>query len=217
MTEFTGAMTTGGKGAYTEGGTIKVHGLKEVYDALQKLPQEVRESIMNKAMREGAKIILEAIKVKAPKGTGLYKGKPKGHVGDAAYITRAKWEFGNVTIGIKMNRNKGFNWHFLEFGTGSYYQGTGTKSKRREYRIPKKIGGGPIAFQALIAGATGEERGMSQYVIRHHGMHPGIKPRPFIRPAFHQNINSVIERIKTVTKDGIEKQFAKDTATTRRV
>lgn len=216
MAGFTGPITTGGKGAYTEGGTIKIHGLKEVYDALQKLPQEVRQSIMNKAVREGSKILVQAIKRKAPRGTGLYKGKFKGHVGDAAYITRAKWDFGVITMGIAMNRKKGFNWHFLEFGTGLYYRGTGTKSKRREYRIPKKIGGKPIAFQALIAGATGEERGMSQYVIRHHGMHPGIRPRPFIRPAFNENVHSVIERIKTVATEGIEKQFAKDTAMTRR-
>ena len=235
MAEFFGPMTRGGKGFYTgaplfqrgPSGIIKLTGFKELYNALQKLPQLVREKIMNKSMGEGCKIILQAAKAKAPRGSGLYKGKSKGgHLADAMYVSRAKWDFGNITLGLAIRRNQGFMAHWIEFGTGLFYTGTG-KSVRKPYRIPKESKKGVIAFPAKWGSLGGPSyksfltksegafaqsmSGGSNYQILHHAYHPGIRPRPFIRPAFDENVQGVINKIGIVTKTEIEKEFEKRT------
>lgn len=235
MSEFTGPMTTGGTGTYTVGGVIKLTGFKEIHDALLQLPKEIKNRIMNKAMRAGNEIFLSAIRTRAPKGTGLYKGQKKGHVANAAYISRSKWTGEGVTMGIGMRRDVGFNWHFLEFGTGTWYRGTG-KSVRGEYRIPKEknTSKGPLAFisksgkmfsksgmtssstssyKRFLTMGEGEfaKAGTSQYWILHHAHHPGIRPRPFIRPAFDENVQAAIASVKAIAGSEIEKDFLKRT------
>ena len=66
--------------------------------------------------------------------------------------------------------------HLIEFGTGSFYAGHGTTSKKQPYEIRPKN-----RKSLFFAG-----------VMRDVIIHPGIKPQSFMRSAFDVNSDRAV-------------------------
>ena len=92
--------------------TTKIHGLKELSRALKKLPRDVRGKTLDKAAREGSKVIRDRAKDYAPAGeTGNLK---------ASIVTRkdrqqSSTENSVYTVGYL--KKKAYYGGFVELGT----------------------------------------------------------------------------------------------------
>lgn len=99
------------------------------------------------------------------------------------------WMRGKVIAGD----NKAWYAHLIEFGSGSFYAGSGTQSKRQPYEIKPK--GRKSLFFAGV---------MKELVI-----HPGIKPSPFMRPAFDSKADASIKAFAAYMTKRLPKEVKK--------
>ena len=83
--------------------------------------------------------------------------------------------------------------HIIEFGSGSFYEGSGSKSKRAPYEI-KPRGAKSLFFAGLM---------------REQIVHPGVKPVGFMRKAVDKKTAEGLEAFKQYLADRIPKEFAK--------
>lgn len=106
---------------------VKLHGLDDVRRALRRLPKEIRNKELQKALRPGARIIANAAKALAPRGEGFYRqfrGK-KGTLAQSIVIRREGKRYlrdaAKLKIGVlhsQRDPNIGaYYWRFVEFGT----------------------------------------------------------------------------------------------------
>ena len=111
---------------------VKLHGLDDVRRALRRLPKEIRDKELQKALRPGARIIANAAKALAPRGEGFYRqfrGKTwvhyKGTLARSIVIRREGKRYlrdaAKLKIGVlhsQRDPNIGaWYWRFVEFGT----------------------------------------------------------------------------------------------------
>ena len=169
--------------------TENIIGGKALDDLLQTLPAKVEKNIMRGALRSGANVILEEARRNAPvgpvSGTAKKKGaKPGDLLRSLRVSTRSRK--GAVSASVKVggsNKKTGatvFYAHMLEYGT-------------RPHLIKAKPGS--------AMNVNGRE---VKYVN-----HPGISPRPFMRPAADNKFSESVEAVqayvrKRLTKEGIE-------------
>lgn len=95
--------------------TYSIDGLKELDEALSKMGRKAKRKAINKAIRAGAKIVLEAAKEKVPIDTGTLQKS----LGIAAKKSRNKDQQEVVVLARKgkNRKNDGFYAHMVEFGT----------------------------------------------------------------------------------------------------
>ena len=153
---------------------IRIDGLSELHKQLQTLPARIERNVMSGAINQGINIFRDAAKanvenrdVKKAIRSRSVKGKP-GQIIREVYIKDV------------------FYAKFLEFGTASYYTGSG-KTVGGPYEIKPK-------GKSLSRNFGTEEKHFASSV------HPGVKPRPFMRPSFDVNKNRAIDAVKTYIK-----------------
>lgn len=151
---------------------VKIKGLKELYDALQTLPVKLEQNVMRGALRAGAKVFESEIKQTVPvappneKNKRLYGGR-EGLLRDSVRVS-VRVRRGQVTAIVKAGgKAKGggdaYYARFVEFGTAAHY-------------IRAKSAKGLTLNGAVFRGV----------------MHPGARPKPFMRPAFDtQHVRAV--------------------------
>ena len=138
-----------------------VTGLAELDKILKTLPAKVEGSVMRGALRAGQKVIMEEAKGMVPVDQGDLRDSIR------IQFRRKSLKRGWVRMHLVAGNAKAWYANLIEFGTASYYTGKG-KSVRKPYQIkPKKQPG------ALLFGGK----------VRETVTHPGIRPRPFMRPA----------------------------------
>lgn len=144
---------------------FQVQGLKELHNMLQQLPVRIERNIMRGAIRAGANVYRDAARLAAPVDDGLLKRSIKT---GSTNVKRGKVV---VNIGTDL-----YYARMVEFGTASFYTGTG-RSVKKPYKIPKTSKSGKTTKRLKKALKFGN-------VIVNSVTHPGIRPQPFMRKAF---------------------------------
>jgi len=175
----------------------RIDGLSDLYKLMQELPGKVEGNIVRGALRAGQTVIMNAIRENAPKDSGDLRDsirirfRPKSQ------------KKGYVRMHVVVGNKKAWYSHLIEYGTASFYEGKG-KSVRKPYIIRAKDSSGAelgtgLKRRALKIGAT-----MVDQV-----MHPGIKPKPFVRPAYDESQDAALKAVAAYMRNRIPKEFKK--------
>jgi HK97 gp10 family phage protein len=174
--------------------TFEMDGFAQLEKALKALPDRVGKRVLNNSLRAGARIIRDEARRLAPFKSGRLK-----KMLDVTTLKPIRNSFFTVLVGPKANagwpyindrKNSGV-WRWLEFGTGVFspkgrFQNAQDKRGRRHLttiggKLPKAVMGGQLR---------------------------GIKPRPYLRPAFFVKKNVALTVIQDKMLAGIEKEAA---------
>lgn len=170
---------------------ISISGLKELEEVLNTLPAKIEQNVMRGAMRAGLGEIVSDAKERLTSGGHVKTGALHRSV-KVSFMRKSEklgWMRGKVIAGD----NKAWYAHLIEFGSGSFYAGSGTQSKRQPYEIKPK--GRKSLFFAGV---------MKELVI-----HPGIKPSPFMRPAFDSKADASIKAFAAYMTKRLPKEVKK--------
>ena len=147
---------------------VKVTGLKELAEFMKQLPEKLQKNVMRGALRAGAKVLEAEAKRGAPVDDGDLR--------ESIRISTRNQK-GVVTASVKTDDFKA-KWN--EFGTAAHWisvaaKDTPTRKTRRgEEKVGLKTLNKMMAKGSLQIG--GQFVGASV-------LHPGIRARPFMRPA----------------------------------
>ena len=175
----------------------RIDGLSDLYKLMQELPGKVEGNIVRGALRAGQTVIKNAIQAKAPQKSGALRNSVR-----IRFKSKSQKK-GYVRMQVVVGDKKAWYSHLIEYGTASFYTGKG-KSIGRPYIIRAKdskgneLGTG-LKRRALKIGAT-----MVDQVT-----HPGIKPKPFVRPAFDESQGAALEAVIAYMRNRIPKEFKK--------
>jgi len=142
---------------------LNVTGLRELYENLQALPVKVERNILRGAIRASAQVVRERARELAPIKTGALKKSIR-------VSTRAKG--GQAMATIRAGNKVAYYAHMLEYGTASFYTGSG------------KTVGAPYAIRPTAQGVASALKINGQFTSE--VLHPGVAPKPFMRPALDQ-------------------------------
>ena len=171
--------------------TVEVTGLKELDALLKTLPARIEGNVMRGGMRASLKVIGDVAKTNLATNGTIKTGNLQN----------------SIRIGFKRKSETGYGWmrgrlsagnkdawyaHFIEFGTASFYTGQG-KTVGKPYEIR------PKNHKSLFFA------GLMREVI----VHPGIHPKPFMRPAFDQASGKAIETFADYLRVRLPKELAK--------
>lgn len=163
---------------------VRVDGMAALEKALNELPEKIERNIVRAALRAGLKGMKEGAESMVPQRTGALKQSIK---------IRTKLVKGRPVAAVTVGDKKAWYAHLVEFGTGSFYEGTG------------KSVGGPYVIKAKT------KKGLGLPGAAHPIMsvtHPGSKAQPFMRPAFDAGNRQALEDFaakvrQRLTKEGI--------------
>jgi HK97 gp10 family phage protein len=170
-----------------------VKGLADLQKFLDRLPVKMEKNVMRSSMRQGANLIRNDAKARAPVGPPSQKnrrlyGGYAGALRDSIRVgTSARG--GKVTAYIRAGgRNKKtgaavFYAHFLEYGT-------------KAHDIAAKIGGW-LSFGGRFTKTV---------------EHPGITARPYMRPAMDTQAQAAVQAMATHMRALLAKKHGLDTA-----
>lgn len=178
---------------------FEVTGLSDLYAALQELPVRIERNITRGGLRAGAAVFRDEARANVPKDSGVLRKSIKS----GSDVRRGK-AYGYVRI----DRNKGdaFYAHMVEFGTASYYAGSG-RSKRQPYRIPKATIGRKKTANTVSKRLKFNTPG--GFVIRNAVIHPGIKPTFFMRKAFDRKQKEAMDAFRAYVENRLPIEVAK--------
>jgi HK97 gp10 family phage protein len=149
---------------------MRLRGFDEISRRLASIRTDVSRSFLKTSLRRLAEFVADEVKRAAPVGRTTSKAGPTGGVlrRSVGVMARRPHRDRQARMVVGID-SRAFYWKFLEFGT---------KSHRIQPETAKALS---------IAG-----------MARKYAKHPGMAPRPFIRPTW--------DRIKT----GLPKMFATD-------
>lgn len=166
---------------------IRIDGLADFYKQLQTLPAKIEGNVMRGALRAGQKEFMDEAKRLVPKDSGDLEKSIRIRF-------RAKSQkYGWVRMNLVAGDAKAWYAHIIEFGSGSYYEGKGTKSKRKPYEIRPK-GAKSLFFAGIMRDLT---------------VHPGVKPAAFMRQAFDGRQQQAIEATAKYIRTRLPKELTK--------
>lgn len=169
---------------------FNVQGLKELHAMLQELPVRIERNIMRGAIRAGANVYRDAARAAAPVDDGTLKRSIK------TGSTNVKKGKVVVNVGTDL-----YYARMVEFGTASYYTGTG-RTVGKPYKIPK-------------TSKTGKMTKRLKKALRFNGVivnsatHPGIKPQPFMRRAFDGASDQAVATFAQYVATRLDKEIRK--------
>ncbi|NDY83704.1 hypothetical protein G3I67_10710 [Orrella sp. NBD-18] len=109
------------------------------------------------------------------------------------FVRKSEKKYGWVRANLIAGNKEAWYAHLIEFGTGSYYTGTGSKSKKQPYEIRPKN-----KKSLFFAG-----------VMREVIVHPGIKPQSFMRSAFDASSDRAIRAFADYIRVRLPKEIKK--------
>jgi HK97 gp10 family phage protein len=177
--------------------TVNIAGLAELDALLKQLPAKIESNIMRGALRAGQKVILDEAKARVPVDQGHLKNSIR-----IAYRAKSS-KFGWVRMHLVAGSKKAYNAHWVEYGTASHYTGTG-KTVGKPYIIKAKDGQGKELKNKLKRHALRIGAKMVGQVT-----HPGIKPQPFMRPAFDRAQGAALDATVQYIRTRLPKEVAK--------
>lgn len=167
-----------------------IEGGKELDKMLQTLPTKLEKNIMRAALVAGARVIMKEAKAHAPVGRpsnvnaklyGGYAGALRDSVRVTSGFSKKGAAYASVKAGGRTKKGADvFYAHIVEYGARSHT----IKPRGKRMEIGDKF----------VAGAV---------------EHPGVRPRPFMRPALDNRLDEalqvVTERIrKRLQKEGVD-------------
>ena len=158
---------------------------------LDQLPAKLEANIMRGGLRAASNIYSDSARNNVPIKSGALRKSIKVSTSNKKGALSAK---------ISAGGKGAFYAHMVEFGTASFYAGTGN-SVGGPYKIPGKTKAGK-SKRTKKAVAFGE-------MVYNNVTHPGIKPTPFMRNAFDQGTNEVIEALRLYIGGRIGKEMLK--------
>ena len=165
--------------------SFEVHGLEELHRKLQELPARIEKNVMAGALRAGQKVFQKRAQANIHNRTGALSKSIK---------IRTSTRFGRVKAILKAGDNTAWYAHIVEFGSGSYYSGTGSRSKRQPYIIKPVRREGALYFGGIV---------------RDKVIHPGIKPQAFMRRALDAGIQEPIEASAEYIRNRLPREIAR--------
>jgi HK97 gp10 family phage protein len=170
---------------------IKVEGLIELQKMLDQLPAKLEANIMRGGLRAASNIYRDRARSNVPKKSGDLRKSIKVSTSNKK---------GTVSATISAGDNKAFYAHMIEFGTASFFEGSG-KSVGGPYKIPGKSKGGK-STRKKKAVAFGDS-------IYNNVTHPGIRPVGYMRNAFDQGTSEVMEALRLYIGGRIGRELLK--------
>jgi HK97 gp10 family phage protein len=172
-------------------GVTTVSGLRELDQMLKQLPANIEKNVLRGALRSGQNILANAAKSYLRQNGSIESGELERSI--RVRFKRKSEKFGWVRSYVMAGNREAYYAHMIEFGTGAFYSGTGTKSMRAPYEIvPKKAG-------SLFFGG----------LFRESIIHPGIRPAPFMRPAVDNYTDAALDAVVTYMQKRIPKEMKK--------
>ena len=169
---------------------VTISGLKELDKMLKTLPVNIERNVLRGAMRAGQNVLAGAVKSNLKSNGSVDSGELERSV--RVRFKRKSEKFGWVRAFVFAGNKKAYYSHWVEFGTASYYSGNG-RTVGAPYVITPKVAG------SLFLGG----------VFAESTVHPGIKPKPFMRPAFDNNSGAALAAVANYMQTRIPKELKK--------
>jgi HK97 gp10 family phage protein len=166
--------------------SISISGLADLQKMLDELPAKIEANIMRGALRQGANIYRDRARANAPVGKS---GKLKKSIKVKTTLRKGK-AISQIVAG------GGDAWYakFVEFGTASFYEGTGRTVGAPYKIVPKKTKA--IKFGDIYSA---------------HAVLQGTKPTAFMRKAFDGGTTEVIDDVAAYIRMRIGREIIKST------
>lgn len=185
--------------------TMSMHGANELAASLRELGYQLEKNTLKRAGRKGANVILKSAREKVPVRYGFLKKSlrvasdrsPKKSevkfwvsIAKNAYADRGDGKFRKVKTSVQKQRRRRYvkgeiyprNYaHLLEFGT-----------------LPHRVGRG-----------SGQSLGLPGLKKATGPMHPGARPRPFMRPAYDTQKENAVRAFAAACEAELPKAVAK--------
>ena len=174
-----------------KGSQVEVSGLKELDDLLKELPAIIEGRVMRGALRKGQLVLSDAVKGALRQNDSFDTGALEKSIKVRFRKKHEKW--GWIRSYVIAGDKDAYYAHIVEFGSASFYAGKG-KTIGKPYVISAKN-----AKNLLIAGGTPVKS----------VMHPGAKPKPFMRPAFDLYSGAAIDAVVNYLEQRIPKEIKK--------
>lgn len=163
---------------------VHIAGLSELQKMLDILPAKIEANIMRGALRQGANIFRDRARSNVPENSGALKKSIR---------VKTSLRKGKVITQIVAGGGDVYYAKFLEFGTASFYEGSG-RTVGAPYKISPKMGNKAIKFGSVYA----------PYVI-----HQGVKPVAFMRRAFDGVTTEVIDDVAAYVRKRLDATILK--------
>lgn len=162
---------------------VSISGLKELDELLKNLPAKIEGNIMRGAIRAGLNDIGAVAKSNLSSNSSVDTGNLQRSI-RPIFSKKSEAKYGWMRGKLVAGNKKAWYAHLVEFGSGSFYAGKGSKSKRAPYLIKAKN-----KKSLFFAGSAIESV-----------VHPGAHPKPFMRTAFDarglQSINVFADYVR---------------------
>lgn len=163
---------------------VQVLGLSELNKMLQQMPAKIEKNILTGGLRAGVKVFQVAARQNLPANLLDLQRSLK---------IRTSSKYGRLTATLVAGSSQAYYAHWVEYGTASYYTGKG-KSVGKPYPIKPLKKGGQLKIGNTYTSLV---------------MHPGVKPRPYMRPALDQNADQSIRAVADYVRSRIEVELKK--------
>lgn len=170
--------------------TTTVTGLRELDLMMKQLPAKIEKNIMRGALRAGQNIFAKAAKSNLRQNGSVDTGELEKSI--RVRFKRQSERFGFIRSYVMAGNAKAYYAHWVEYGTATYYTGSG-RTVGGAYEITPKVAG------SLFLGG----------LLRDSVMHPGIRPKPFMRPAVDENFDAAINQVAEYLRKRIPKEMKK--------
>jgi HK97 gp10 family phage protein len=163
-----------------------VAGLADLKKQLETLPAKIEGNVMRGALTAALRVIMAEAKANVPTKSGKLAKSIK------IRADRKAARRGFVNVNLTAGDKEAFYAHMIEYGTASFYTGSG-ESVGAAYEIKPKnkkalgFGGGAVASVT----------------------HPGVKPQPFMRPAVDSASGAAITKMADYIKKRLPKELNK--------
>lgn len=169
---------------------VEIKGLSEFHKLMSQLPVRIEKNITKGMLRAGQKVMMAGTKNLLNDVTKRDSGALEKSI--RIRFARKSEKYGWVRSYLIAGNKDAFYSHMIEFGTASYYTGSGESVGR-----PYEIKAGKAA--SLFFGGKAVEK----------VMHKGIKPRPFMRPAADMYSAASIDAMVAYVQKRIPKEIKK--------
>lgn len=177
-------------------------GGRELAHALRRLPRAIAQEVLEMAVVSGAGIIREAAAAKCPRPS-VRRRPGTVRLADSIKVTVTEKapSFVTVTVGTRVPYA-----HLVEYGHQVVPRGpTRQRVSITTVRVSKRTGKQVVSTRlGLDPMARLQLRGR-----RAAGSGGFVAPRPFLRPAFEENRERVLQRIGEVIRKGLEVEARK--------
>lgn len=170
--------------------TTNISGLRELDLMMKQLPANIEKNIMRGALRAGQNVFAKAAKSNLRQNGSVDSGELERSV--RVRFKRQSERFGFIRSYVLAGSKKAFYAHWVEYGTATFYTGNG-RTVGGAYEITPKVAG------SLLLGG----------LLRDSVMHPGIRPKPFMRPAVDENFDTAVNRVAEYLRKRIPKEMTK--------